>query len=189
MLSDQSQLPEEQRTEYLHQTLHKKFLTGAPLEATCARYVESLRRQLRKLDFKSKGTIEMPDLRALIYDHASIALIEALYGSEILRMFPNIADTFEKADSNLLALISGKPKFMNPSAYKPRDDLLSMLREWSEAAKLNENTGDEDAEWTEWGSRVVRVKAQAMRDSEHSGPFLSSVDHKLTCTFSGDYGC
>lgn len=94
--------------------------------------------------------VEMPDLFELYQKLAFPAATESLCGSSILSLHPTLTDDFWAFMSCTPTLLKGVPRWLSPLAYKRRDKMLKMFKEWHAFANAHSDftkTGADDPEW------------------------------------------
>jgi hypothetical protein len=88
------------------------------------------------------------------------ASTSALYGSEILKMYPQLSRFYWDFDNGVLARLFGIPRFMNPEAYHSLDVILDMWEKWVKVVrKTYQDEPPRSSEWDQlMGSQVVRER-------------------------------
>ncbi|MCJ1468680.1 hypothetical protein MMC07_007309 [Pseudocyphellaria aurata] len=106
--------------------------------------------------------VEMPDLFEFIHKLAFPAATESLCGSSILSLHPTFTEDFWAFMSCIPTLLKGFPRWLSPVAYKKRDKMLMMIKEWHTFANAHSDftkTGADDPEWDPYlGTKYVKAR-------------------------------
>ncbi|XXH01840.1 hypothetical protein Hte_008202 [Hypoxylon texense] len=137
----------------------RTYLSGPHLQALSERYLTNLKHNAQALDIHEEW-VQFPDLYTFLQGLVSSATIEALMGSKIFEIHPNIVDdfwTFERATPQFLRAF---PRWLIPSKYKTRDRIFNTMKKLEELALQNiSRLKLEDPEWEPYlGSKFLRAR-------------------------------
>lgn len=169
-------------TERIHSNM---LLSGSAVNVLTNKFMEVFQARLRHEKIDANGSDV--DLYTWIRNHMFHASTTSLCGSQLLAMYPDLAEDFWQWDDGLLSMLFGTPRLFAREAYAARDKLVGQLQAWLEAGYAS--TADEkDVDWeTSFGSRVVRkrheyyaqqqmsLKGQAGADLIFLGGILSNA--------------
>ncbi|WQF90252.1 Putative cytochrome P450 [Colletotrichum destructivum] len=145
-----------------------KFLSGQHLQGMSERYMSTLQKRLDALPLEGEGQwLEIPDFYTWLRDQVTPTSIEAMFGSRLVEMYPDISTDFWKFDDNIANFSRNLPRWLIPNAYKNRDKLLANIKKWNILAHANTDCrkhGLEDPEWDEhMGSRFIKAREDIMK--------------------------
>ena len=114
--------------------------------------------------------IEMPNFYKFFRDTASRASIEAVCGSAIFELTPNLCDLLWDFDASASTLVAGLPRWMIPRAFAARDRMIQASIKWHRYANEHLNytgTSPGDPEWDPYfGSKLVKRRKEYMKDMD-----------------------
>lgn len=160
-----SNTAQENRILY-HQTHSaQKFLAAPYLGPLAQRYLRFFHENVDQLAIGETWT-EYPDLYAFLQMTVTRANIEAMMGSEILKVNPRLIEHFWQAKRNAPTYFRGWPRWMMPRAFRQRDRVVDEIEKWHTYALEKGNvmlTGGEDPDWEPLlGSRYIKSRLQYM---------------------------
>lgn len=153
-----SNIPADKRIDYLSHQEFLRGLSGPGLVSTFRRFQCALNSKVDELGRLNERT-DVSDFRILFQDIIGTPLIEAIFGSEILRLNPDLVADLFKFDANVPWLARGVPSFLMPSAHRARRNLGDQLRKWHTHARqhFTESSIYEDGDGDPfWGSAFIR---------------------------------
>ncbi|KAF2197033.1 cytochrome P450, partial [Delitschia confertaspora ATCC 74209] len=157
----ESKMEQKNRIHYWQAITAQKFLSGQHLVHLSNRYLTTLHRNLESLSI-GEDWVDMPDLYNFLQRNVTRAAIESIMGSKILEMNPTLVEDFWNFDNCVPKFLRGLPRWLIPSAYKNRDNLLRNIKKWHEYAHKHSDctkTGIEDPEWDPYfGFKLVRAR-------------------------------
>lgn len=159
-----------ERPEHMHDFQVKislKYLSGKHLQAMSERYLAILKSRLVKLEIPTDSWTEISDFYAWLQSQVTPSVIEALMGSRILEIYPDIVEDFWKFEHQVANYSRGLPRWVIPSAYKTRDRLLANIKAWSQLANRKSDYtqhGEEGPEWDEFfGTKFIKAREDYLR--------------------------
>ncbi|KAI0180581.1 cytochrome P450 [Hypoxylon sp. FL1284] len=139
----------------------RTYLSGPHLQALSERYLTNLERNVQSLDIHDEW-IEFPDLYTFLQGLVSSATIEALMGSKVFEINPNIVEDFWTYERATPQFIRCFPRWLIPTPYKARDRIFDTMKKLEELASQNVprlSSGPEDPEWEPYlGSKFLRAR-------------------------------
>jgi hypothetical protein len=173
----------EHRINYLISHNCRTFLQGRHLEALNEQYLRIL---LRNVDAIEAGQdwVSMPDFYALVSDLLTRTSIEALAGSKLLELYPNIAKDLAVFNSHMPWFLYLTPRWLMPSAFRARDRLLKGIKEWHAYAHQHSDCNKVESEDPDWepyfGTKLMRKRQQyALKIKEMTAHARASEDLAL----------
>ncbi|KAG8532443.1 uncharacterized protein KY384_002320 [Bacidia gigantensis] len=159
----------ENRIRFHHMQAAHKFLAGSHNGIQLSeRYTDILRRNISANDTVQDDWIDYPDFYAFLRDMMFSASTEALCGSEILRLIPNLAQDFWTYDDHVPTLMKTPYRWLAPKAYKARDKMLDDIKLWHEHAKAHSDFTKIDPQDPDWepyfGTKYVRARQKFFHD-------------------------
>ena len=154
-----------------------QFLSGPNLKVLTKRYVDSLMDGSALGDI-GKEWIHMPDLACFIRDAAFRAGTEALFGTTIFSLTPNLCDLFWNFEYYMRVLSFGLPRWLVPRAYLARDRMIQAMESSHRYACKHSSSSirGDDPDWDSiFGSRYRK-----RRDAFFSGTEFGD-EHSLAC--------
>lgn len=127
---EQARSKKDDNLQYAHLVLPRKYLSGKHLEAFAERYSSILSRNLSDKMFQEKTWTEIEDLWIFFRNELTRAIVEAIYGSDLLKSYSHLARDFWDFDSSIEDLKRGVPEFMAPKAHSARNRILEHLEMW-----------------------------------------------------------
>jgi hypothetical protein len=156
-----SSIAQSDRIHYWQAITAQNYLSGQHLLGLSERYLTTLRRNLDALDIKDDWT-ELPDLYKFLQMNVTRSALESLMGSKILEMHPTLVEDFWTFDNNVPRFLRCMPRWLIPSAYRNRDRLLRMIKEWHAYAHLHSDCSDLGSEAPDWdeyfGHKLVKAR-------------------------------
>ncbi|MCJ1247514.1 hypothetical protein MMC30_004728 [Trapelia coarctata] len=145
------------KTDITLERVHSEFLlTAIPVTTLTNKFMECLLESTTA--DKSLETGSEIELYAWVKEKLFDASTTALFGSELLRMHPDLHNDFWIWEQNLLTLLFGTPKIFARQAYAARESLLSKLGVWLDEG-YNHTAGLDDPEWEPYfGAKVMRKR-------------------------------
>jgi hypothetical protein len=123
---------------------------------------------------------EIDDLGALVKRLCGTAVIEAIFGKELLKINPDFVDNLWRLDNDLPWFARGLPSFVIPRAYRNRRGLVDQILRWYEYARQNfdESMIDADGDGDPvWGSAMVRNRQDEIpRVANQDDESLATLD-------------
>ncbi|KAI1173338.1 cytochrome P450 [Nemania sp. FL0916] len=174
-----SHVKPEHRIDFgLHQG-YVKGLSGPGLTTTAQRIFQGVYQRFEaKEQSLSHEWANVPDIYGYFQTDLSSAVIQALFGSLILEMHPDIVDDLWRYDDLLPWLAKGVPSWIYSEPYRSRDQICAKLKAWHANARNNFDKsmifsdGDGDPCW---GSELTRERHQLLKYT-HDDDALASSD-------------
>ncbi|KAF2013366.1 cytochrome P450 [Aaosphaeria arxii CBS 175.79] len=163
---DASHLPEEQRIEYAHISLPRRYFTGPHLNTLSERYLADLRHNLAAVHFKEGNWVAIEDMFSYFQRIITRTMIDVIFGTKFLQLYPRTIADFWEFDRNLDTFSAGTPRFMASAAYETRDRLLKNFVEWEDLMLKADGVLDDEADWNEWGLKFIRARQKAFLSME-----------------------
>ena len=137
---------------------HELLLSSGAAGVLTEKFMECFQVELNKADIGNEW--ETIDLFAWMRTAVFNASTSAVMGTAILDMNPSLANDFWQYDSGFLARFYGIPKFLDPIAWKVRDDLLDKTERWVERVlEVSDGHIPEEQVWEPLlGSRIMRAR-------------------------------
>ncbi|THC96853.1 hypothetical protein EYZ11_003677 [Aspergillus tanneri] len=138
--------------------VHSEFLlTAIPVTTLTNKFMECLYEGISEDNrLETSGEIE---LYAWVKEKVFNASVTALFGSELLRMHPDLHKDFWIWEQNLLTLLFGTPRIFARQAYSARERLLTKLERWLEHGYNHTATIDDSVGWEPYfGAKVIRKR-------------------------------
>ena len=146
-----------------HEVLVKGLL-GPGLAPTYSRFENNLTASLQTLG-KDGEWMEYPDFLEFFEDVVGKAIVEAIFGSELLSQNPEFVRDLWTYDAVVMSLARRLPAFCNPQAHRVRRKLLGCIKRWHEFARAKSGVrGDSDGNDFDpvWGSRMMRERQDVL---------------------------
>ena len=140
--------PQNRIFHHHHHAAHR-FLQGKALEKMTSRYASSLTAQFDTADITEEW-VDYPDFYQFIRDKAFRGTVEALFGTSIFELTPDLSELFWDFDNNVTTLIAGLPRWMTPHASSSRDKMLKAIKKWHCFASEHSDFKKTDASDPEW---------------------------------------
>jgi hypothetical protein len=166
-----SNVPPENRINYLLHKFIVQYMTGANLKPHAARFETNLVRQLQVVSPAPIG--EGNDLYTLIRDNLFHASVEAMFGKLIFEVNPNFCRQFWIFEAGVPELAKGLPRWLIRRHYKARDACIASVAKWQTALeqrrrdKCNSFMNEYD---DVFGSEIVKRRHDAFSRIEIMGP-------------------
>lgn len=165
----------DRRIRYADMKMANRYLLGEKAVKMGDRYGQIFQQNLAISMSVHKEWIELPDLFTFVKNLVFPAGAEALCGSALLELNPNLAEDFWKFHNNTPKFLYGWPRWLRPAMYKNRDRLLSSVKKWHEFANSHcDYTKIEtyDPEWDIfYGSKYVKARQKMFQE-------LDNVTHR-----------
>lgn len=114
----------------------RTFLSGPYLKSVSQQFMANLAHHTESLDIKDDW-VEFPDLYSFLQGIVSRATIEALMGSKIFEINPEIVQDFWTFERGTPKFIRCCPRWLMPTQYKARDRIFETLKELDHLASQN----------------------------------------------------
>ncbi|KAI1451393.1 cytochrome P450 [Annulohypoxylon moriforme] len=191
-----SNISPENRINFLITQSLKKFMSANHLQTLKERYMDIILRDLDKLDINSEWTT-LPDLYTFLQNFTVGANIEALAGSKVLEIYPQLTEDLLIFQSHIPDYFSPLPRWFFPGAYKARRRILEGIKRWHEYANKHSDcskTGPDDPEWEPYfGTKLIRTRQSyalqlkqftpEARASEDLGLIFTATTNVVVATF------
>lgn len=166
-----SNVAPEKRVDYLLHRAFNQAWTGAPLASVSRRFMEMLRSEVDVLKISREWT-HFDDFYKLFGKPVSSSVTQAIFGTALLQLNPDLIDNAWALDDVLPFLFRQVPSFIMPRPYKLRKLLSKQLRRWysyarhwyTDASVYPDGDGD-----PLWGSEIVRHLQRELRRSGNRG--------------------
>lgn len=153
---------QKQALDYAHLTLPQKYLAGASLVPVADLYASALSRNLNDKMFQFDFWTQIEDFWSFFQRTITRCIIETLFGSALLKQYPNIILDYWEFDAAMESFAQGLPGFVMPDAQSARDRLHQGIEKWlktnhsgTDFARL----GDDDPVWDEHkGSKFIQER-------------------------------
>ncbi|KAI5861438.1 cytochrome P450 [Durotheca rogersii] len=159
----------ENRINFLIAHNAKVYMSSSHLQTLDELYVAILLRRLDALDVGDEW-VAFPDLHVFLQRIAMHSSIEALAGSKVLELCPQLVEDILVFQSYVPDFLHLRPRWLVPEAYRVRKRILDGFKKWEEHALKHSDcsqVGPEDAEWEPyWGTKLVRVRQQYTRNAK-----------------------
>ncbi len=137
----------------------RDYLSGSHLSSLSGNFISNLQRGTDTLCIQDDW-VRYPDLFTFLQNLVSRATIEALMGSKIFEINPNIIEdfwTFERATPKFVRCF---PRWMLPTQYKARDRIFDTLKKLNLLACQHiSRLKPEDPDWEPYlGSKFLRAR-------------------------------
>ncbi|KAJ8070585.1 hypothetical protein OCU04_000958 [Sclerotinia nivalis] len=156
-----------------------RVLGGPGLIPTSRRYVSALAVRLDEKSF-STDWAEMEDFSNFFRDVVGSSLIKCVYGPTMLRLNPEFMKELWGFDVSVPWLARGVPSFINPSAYKPRENCVAQLKLWYSYARkhFTESSVSPDGDGDPyWGSNLMTYRQEKLLAvKNHDDDALARMD-------------
>lgn len=114
--------------------------------------------------------VEMPDLCTFFEYHLGSALINALFGKELLDSDPAFLANLWQYDQEVISLAKRIPRFVCERGYRLRDYLLASIENWHCGQYAN----------TDWSTKMMRDRyCMLSKAAGQDGEALASTDLAL----------
>jgi hypothetical protein len=166
-----STVKQENRMHFWAAHAAQTHLSGHSLLSISERYIATLNRNLDALEI-GEDWFEIPDLLGFLQKEVTKSTIEAIMGSEILRLNPNLVADFWEFDYHVPNFIRGLPRWLVPGAFSVRERLLASIKKWhsfalqnSDCSKINPG----DPEWDPYlGTKLVKSRLYHAINNKHT---------------------
>ncbi|KAI1087870.1 cytochrome P450 [Rostrohypoxylon terebratum] len=174
-----SKVTQENRILYQQAHTAQKFLASPYLEPLIQRYTDMFRDSVEALRIGTDW-VEYPDLYKFCQITSTRANIEAMMGSKILELNPNLVEDFWYAKNFAPDYFRGLPRWLAPNIYSARDRILEPIKKWHNYAFAHgdhTNTGPQDPDWDPiWGSKYAKVREQYMLKMKPLTPHIRAAE-------------
>ncbi|KAK4184517.1 cytochrome P450 [Podospora australis] len=147
--------PPDPKTQVTLERVHAEFLlTPVPTTTMTNKFMECFLDSISKQDDSAEVS-----LYAWIKEKLFEASVIALFGSELLRMYPDLHRDFWVWERNLMTLLFGTPKFLARDAFEARENMLDKLESWLAHGYKHTSERDDAVEWEPYfGAKVMRKR-------------------------------
>lgn len=137
----------------------RKYLSGPHLTSITAHFLDKLERNTVSLDIQHDW-VTFPDLYTFLQDIVSRATIEALLGSKIFDINPNIVRDFWSFERGTPRFLQGFPRWLLHTHSRARDRISDTLKKLDYlAAQHISRLQPEDPSWEPYlGSKFLRAR-------------------------------
>ncbi|MCJ1251309.1 hypothetical protein MMC30_008541 [Trapelia coarctata] len=147
-------------------TALQNMLSGPRLEVLAGRYQEFVVHQVQESD-KNIGDnwVVLPDLCAFMEKRVFEGAVRAVFGTQLVKLNPNIASDFFKFNRRVKNMFMGVPRWLNGTAIRARNTMTDGIKLWQRNAVEHVNIDDigDDVEWEPYyGSKSTRVRQQLL---------------------------
>ena len=125
----QSCVKPENRVDYLMHNFITRFFSGTSLIAFTGRFTINMTNRLENTGFGDEWA-EGIDLFKFLKTQIFHAFVEAVFGTHIFELNPDLCDDFWAFDSKVPDLAKGIPKWLSPNMYGVRDRCLQSILKW-----------------------------------------------------------
>ena len=123
----ESNVPPEERIDYLTHVSMGKFIHGPGLKPLAARFTQNILQNFLDLDIDDRWT-ELPDLYQFIQKCIFNASVPAMFGQHLIRRNSSFCEDFWNFDAAVPDLAKGLPSWLIPNAFKARDRCLETIK-------------------------------------------------------------
>ena len=162
----------ENRIDHITYQALNRFLSGPGLNPFFNRFTENMIARLRDLGICAEWR-DMKDLWGLFKYNITPAAIQAMCGSSLMSLTPDIAEQLWTYDSAIPDLVRGLPKWWVPMSYAKRDRILQSIKDWHTfvRAHIDETQTGPDGDWDpHCGSEFIRSRQRTF-------PKMDGMDH------------
>ena len=152
------------RIDFLTHETFMKSLNGPSLSRMSERFSRSLSDRLEAVDVDADWR-EIPDLLGFVQMEVSTAVLEATFSPQLVAQNPTFVSDLFKYDSAVPTLSKGVPRCMAPEAYRIRDKMLQMIKNWHAYARkhFESNLIGADGDFDPfWGSEHMRYRQKTL---------------------------
>ncbi|KAI1074873.1 cytochrome P450 [Whalleya microplaca] len=174
-----SNVPPKNRIDHITHRGYLRALTGPGLSPTIRRFMDGLQTRVGQLAFAGEWQ-DLEDFRSFFQNLMGGALLESLFGPELIRLNPNIVGDLLEFDANIPWLARGIPSFIKPAPYRLRSRLWSQFKRWKNYARkeFHESRISEDGDGDPfWGSGMNRWRHEILPQvGYHDDNALAAAD-------------
>ncbi|KAJ4420813.1 hypothetical protein N0V82_004108 [Gnomoniopsis sp. IMI 355080] len=124
--------PDNQRYWAIDHHLYSSFLTHKVHANRIASEYQT--RLARKLNAQPLHEWRTTYLMSFLKREMTETAIEALFGTQILKVNPNFVEKYWTIDDHLVEVFSLKPRWLKQNSLKMRDELVAMMQKYIESA-------------------------------------------------------
>ncbi|KAF2642014.1 cytochrome P450 [Massarina eburnea CBS 473.64] len=152
----------------MHRIVHdmnRKFLTGSDATGFTARFQEGLGELcMGKKELIGDNWVLEEDLYTFFRHDLTSTVINAVFGTSILKLNPTFLADFWTFSDNLTVFMVRVPRCLAWRVYNARDRLLSGMKKWQEWANTQSNNVEMDKYGDEicWGSSFFKERYDIM---------------------------
>ena len=151
------------RLDYLTNSSILRFLNGNGLKPFARRFVSNITKRLSLKKTMYPEWTYIPDLYEFLQGELFPAGLEAMWGTEFLKLNPTFVEdiwTFSKA---LPGFAKGYPQWLYPRQSRARDACILGIKRWHQAAWAHfSNPNISHSDWDEqYGADIVRFRLEA----------------------------
>lgn len=169
-----SHVQPEDRIRYFHTRTAHQLLAGANGVKIGQRYMETLSRNISADTSIKVDWTELPDLWYFVRILVFPASTETLFGSFFLSLNPTLTEDFWAFDRSVPTLLKGLPYWLNPMAYKSRDNMLRAVKKWHTFAIEHSDfsrIGPNDPDWDPYfGTKYVKARQKFLHEVNVMNP-------------------
>lgn len=137
---------------YAKVVLPRKHLQGDHLTSIAEKYISNLSRNMASKMFQEQTWTEIEDLWSFIQLEVTRAMVEALFGSALLKMYPRLVNDFVRFESGVDDMAQGSPPFMNSTfmnskVYNARVRLLKSFNAWLQSCDQEPAVAEGQETW------------------------------------------
>ncbi|KAI1777004.1 cytochrome P450 [Hypoxylon cercidicola] len=175
-----SNVLQQDRIDHLHHHEFRNAFLGPGLGPTTARFRRSIKVRMGRSIASACEWVELDDLFVFASRVVSAAVIEAIFGSYLLRLHPDFVTNLWAYDNGTPWLLRMVPRWLNPQPYRAQKRVLEQIQEWYIHARQDSGEydilGDEHGD-PFWGSAIVKRLQNALVDSgKQSDEAMSAHD-------------
>lgn len=155
----ESSTKQEDRIHYHQHHAAQKYLSAQHLPPLSQRFVATL---VRNLEVISNDWFEHPGLYSFLQHQVGASGIEALMGTEILRLNPTLIKEYDIFEHSIPKFARCLPRWLLPKEYANRDKLLDGFKKWHVHAHAKSDCSrlaPEDPEWDPYfGTKLMKAR-------------------------------
>ena len=157
--------------EYAHVTLPRKHLTGTSLAFIIDKYTLILSRNLHDKMFQVGFWTLIEDFWSFFQQVITRCIMEALFGSAILKVYPTLIKDYWKYDDAVVGFMPSLPHILTTTAHEgPRNRLHQGIRMWLSMNESDSEPAEDEGEKAEWdeyrGSKFIQERDRVFATME-----------------------
>lgn len=154
------------RFKYLERKTSEDIYRPGSLVAFMEHFEESLEDWMKDCGVPETGEwAEFPDLYLFVRTMVTKTATDALFGPELLRNYPQLAQDLWDYDKNVPFFAKRIPRWLCPAPYRARDRCYKAFESWR--ANAFKNSEKEDSKIPEWSSHAG-LRINTLRDNVFS---------------------